>query len=106
MKNELRKAKKPFELPHGYIILLCVMLLVAALTWIIPAGEYDIVQNPESGIEEIDPSSFHFVERDDPVTFFGFFTAIADCGLRPQSPPTSPVQWFPPDLPACSDMPH
>lgn len=59
MKNELRKAKKPFELPHGYIILLCVMLLVAALTWIIPAGEYDIVQNPESGIEEIDPSSFH-----------------------------------------------
>ena len=52
------------------------MLLVAALTWIIPAGEYDIVQNPESGIEEIDPSSFHFVERDDPVTFFGFFTAI------------------------------
>ena len=38
MKNELRKAKKPFELPHGYIILLCVMLLVAALTWIIPAG--------------------------------------------------------------------
>lgn len=76
MKNELRKAKKPFELPHGYIILLCVMLLVAALTWIIPAGEYDIVQNPESGIEEIDPSSFHFVERDDPVTFFGFFTAI------------------------------
>ena len=31
MKNELRKAKKPFELPHGYIILLCVMLLVAAL---------------------------------------------------------------------------
>lgn len=64
MKNELRKAKKPFELPHGYIILLCVMLLVAALTWIIPAGEYDIVQNPESGIEEIDPSSFHFVERD------------------------------------------
>ena len=42
MKNELRKAKKPFELPHGYIILLCVMLLVAALTWIIPAGEYDI----------------------------------------------------------------
>ena len=53
MKNELRKAKKPFELPHGYIILLCVMLLVAALTWIIPAGEYDIVQNPESGIEEI-----------------------------------------------------
>lgn len=76
MKNELRKAKKSFELPHGYIILLCVMLLVAALTWIIPAGEYDIVQNPESGIEEIDPSSFHFVERDDPVTFFGFFTAI------------------------------
>ena len=38
MKNELRKAKKSFELPHGYIILLCVMLLVAALTWIIPAG--------------------------------------------------------------------
>ena len=31
MKNELRKAKKSFELPHGYIILLCVMLLVAAL---------------------------------------------------------------------------
>ena len=56
MKNELRKAKKPFELPHGYIILLCVMLLVAALTWIIPAGEYDIVQNPESGIEEIEAS--------------------------------------------------
>lgn len=63
MKNELRKAKKSFELPHGYIILLCVMLLVAALTWIIPAGEYDIVQNPESGIEEIDlPASILWKE--------------------------------------------
>lgn len=28
MKNELRKAKKSFELPHGYIILLCVRPLL------------------------------------------------------------------------------
>ena len=40
--------KKKFNLPHVFIILFCIMILCAILTWIIPAGTFDYVEN-ESG---------------------------------------------------------
>ncbi len=43
MKSEAKKRKK-LEFPHGYIILMSVMLVVVVLSWIIPAGEYARVQ--------------------------------------------------------------
>ena len=75
MKSEAKKRKK-LEFPHGYIILMSVMLVVVVLSWIIPAGEYARVVDPATGMEVVDPGSFSFVEQEDPIGFLDFFTAI------------------------------
>ena len=63
MKSEAKKRKK-LEFPHGYIILMSVMLVVVVLSWIIPAGEYARVVDPATGMEVVDPGSFTFVEQE------------------------------------------
>ena len=50
-------------MPHVYILLLAMILVFAVLTYIIPAGQYDmmtIVDNPETGHERevVNPESF------------------------------------------------
>lgn len=75
MKSETKKRKK-LEFPHGYIILMSVMLVVVVLSWIIPAGEYARVIDPATGMEVVDPGSFSFVKQEDPIGFLDFFTAI------------------------------
>lgn len=75
MKSETKKRKK-LEFPHGYIILMSVMLVVVVLSWIIPAGEYARVVDPATGMEVVDPGRFSFVEQEDPIGFLDFFTAI------------------------------
>lgn len=75
MKSAL-KQKRRFELPHPYLILMTVMLLVVVLSWIIPSGEYTRVANEATGYSEVVSGSFHFVEQDNPITFLGFFTSI------------------------------
>ena len=51
MSNNLNEKKK-FNLPHIFVILFCIVLLCAVLTWIIPAGNFDRVVN-ESGREVV-----------------------------------------------------
>lgn len=68
--------KKKWEFPHGYLILMTVMLIVVVLSWIIPPGEYARVIDSSTGMEIVDPDTFQFVEQDDPIGFFDFFTAI------------------------------
>ncbi|MGV0819137.1 YfcC family protein [Martelella sp. AMO21009] len=56
--------------PTAYTILFLLIVLVAALTWIIPAGQYDRVMNEEVGREiavagtyhEVDPNPQGFVD--------------------------------------------
>jgi uncharacterized ion transporter superfamily protein YfcC len=56
-------AKKPrWSFPTAYTILFVLILFVAALTWIIPAGEYDRVVNEELGREVPVPGTYHEVE--------------------------------------------
>ena len=64
MKEELRmtKEKKPFKMPHTFVIIISIILFVTAMTWLIPAGEYVRYKNA-AGIEVIDPTQFSFVER-------------------------------------------
>lgn len=61
--------KKKF--PHTLVILLIVILIAVALTWIIPAGEYLRVEDA-SGRKVVDPESFHFIEQQpvNPLTIF------------------------------------
>lgn len=56
------KEKKPFKMPHSFVIIIFMVLLATLLTWIIPAGEYARVENAQ-GIKVIDPTQFSFIER-------------------------------------------
>ena len=68
------KKKKKFEMPHTYIILIIFALIMAVCTYVVPAGEYVRVEDPNTGRTVIDPESFHYVEND-PVTPFEFIKA-------------------------------
>jgi uncharacterized ion transporter superfamily protein YfcC len=59
--SDLAKAKK-FKVPHTYVILIGVIILMAILTYIIPAGVYERVKNA-SGRNVVDPNSFKVVEN-------------------------------------------
>ncbi|CBL35668.1 Predicted membrane protein [butyrate-producing bacterium SM4/1] len=56
------KTKKPFKMPHTFVIIFTIILAAVALTWIIPAGEYARFENAE-GIKVIDPSQFSYIAR-------------------------------------------
>ena len=61
MENE-KKLKKRMTAPHPYVILLGIILLLAVLTYIIPAGTFDRVQN-EAGMNLVVPGTFHYTDR-------------------------------------------
>lgn len=71
------KAKKKFvfKMPHIFIILYAIILVVAALSYIIPAGEYTRVPDAITGREIIDPNSFHTIASN-PSTLMDLFEAF------------------------------
>ena len=48
--------------PTAYTILFCLIALVAALTWIIPAGQYERAMNEEVGREVAVPGTYQTVD--------------------------------------------
>ena len=56
------------------MLLVSIALVVAALSYIMPAGVYDRVTDPVSGREVVDPDSFHYVEKS-PVGFIEFLSS-------------------------------
>ena len=48
--------------PTAYTILFALIVIVAALTWIIPAGQYDRAMNDEVGREIAVPGTFQTVD--------------------------------------------
>ena len=74
--------KKKFNLPHIFIILFSIVLVCAILTWIIPAGEFDRIEN-ESGRMIVVPGTWHEVEASPvgPFEFFqSFFNGMVNAG--------------------------
>lgn len=69
------KKRRTFSVPHVYIILLMVMLIVVVLSLIVPSGEYVRMTN-EAGQTTVDPDSFRYIEAANEITFFDFFKAI------------------------------
>lgn len=49
-----------FKLPHTYVLLMCLIIVAAISSWLIPAGKYDRIQ--QDGRDIIDPVSYHSVE--------------------------------------------
>lgn len=60
------KAKKP-KIPNAFVIVFIIMVFSAIMTYIIPAGQYDLVE----GTKNIDPNTFHRVEQSG-TTLWGF----------------------------------
>ena len=67
--------KKGFHMPHVFIILLVIMLFVVLLSYMIPSGSYERIED-SSGITVIDPDAFQYVENETPITFMDYFEAI------------------------------
>lgn len=59
--------KKRF--PHPLTLLTLCILLAAGLSYILPAGSYDRVEDEATGRELVVPGSYHQVEPS-PVGFF------------------------------------
>ena len=73
-------AKRKFRMPTAYTILFLLLILVAAATWLIPAGSYDYVDGvPAAG-------TYHPVEQNPQgvgdvlkAAFSGFYDAVDIC---------------------------
>lgn len=65
--------KKKFAVPHVYILLFALIAICSILTYIIPAGTYDMMMVDKR--EVVDASTFHNVAQT-PVSLMQFLTAV------------------------------
>jgi uncharacterized ion transporter superfamily protein YfcC len=70
----LKTEKKKFKLkvPNTYLLIFSLLILIAALTWIIPGGEYE--HTTMNGREVVVQNSFKYVDSN-PQGFFDLFIA-------------------------------
>ncbi len=73
-KQKTAKQKKVWT-PDTFVLLFVLMVAITILTWIIPAGQYDMVVDEATGSSVVDANSFHFIEST-PVGIVGFLKAI------------------------------
>ena len=69
----MENSKKKFNVPHVYILLLALILICSILSYIIPAGQYDMVD--VGGREVVDSETYHIVEST-PVSIMQFLSAV------------------------------
>jgi uncharacterized ion transporter superfamily protein YfcC len=70
MKSGGKKFK--IKVPNTYLLLFSILVLIAALTWIIPGGEYE--RTTVDGRQVVVQNSFRYVNSN-PQGFFDLFTA-------------------------------
>lgn len=70
---EKEKAKKKSRVPHSYVILFSMIIIMAILTYVIPAGQFARID--VNGRTVVDPSSYSAVESN-PATIFDVFKAV------------------------------
>lgn len=58
--------------PNSYVIILTIIIISMVLTWLVPSGSFDRVEDPASGRTVIDPDSFKYIED----TSVGIFDAL------------------------------
>lgn len=69
--------KKKFKLPHMFFFLLAVLIVISLLTYVVPAGEFDL--NPDG---TLNGSSFHLLGQQTPVSpwqaMLSIFTGVVN----------------------------
>jgi uncharacterized ion transporter superfamily protein YfcC len=68
---------KKFKVPHTYVILAMIIILMTLATYVLPAGVYERVKDPATGRTVVDPDSYHIVDRT-PVGPFDMVKAVPD----------------------------
>lgn len=69
----MKQVKRKFEVPHVYILLMGLILICSLLSYVVPAGQYDMITS--EGREIIDSTSYHIV-KSTPVTPMQLLSAI------------------------------
>ena len=59
---ENTKAKKSFQAPHTFVILVALILIAVAATYVVPAGEYTRYVDEATGRTLVEAGSFHYVD--------------------------------------------
>lgn len=68
-----RKRGKPIQMPHVFALMFIIVILMAALTWIIPAGQYERIK--EGTITKVVPNSFNVIDSS-PQGLWDVFNAV------------------------------
>lgn len=76
MKQRLMKEKKRFQLPHVFVLLSSVALIISVMTYFLPAGSYERVVDELSGRTVVVADSFQFM-KNSPVSVMQFLTAYS-----------------------------
>lgn len=66
---------KRVKMPHTFVIILTMVLFAAVLTYILPAGEFDRVEDASSGNTVVVQDSYHHVEQN-PISLFNLPLAV------------------------------
>ena len=82
MNENPQKKKREYKIPHTYFIIFTILAICAVLTYILPAGAFDRIEN-EAGRMVLVPDSFHSVDAN-PISLMGFLKAIP-LGLEAQA---------------------
>lgn len=67
---------KKMSVPNPLIIIICIILIGALASYIIPAGSFTRVEDPNTGRMVVDPASFEYIEQN-PTGFFDLFMSIS-----------------------------
>lgn len=74
--EEIDKVKKKhLHVPHIFIILYAIIVIMALLSYVIPAGQYDRVHDAATGRDIINPTSYHVVASQ-PTSVMGLLEAF------------------------------
>ncbi|MGC2873946.1 YfcC family protein [Ihubacter sp. mB4P-1] len=69
------KEKKRFKMPHVFVLLFSIIIVLAICSYIVPAGQFERVTDPKTGRILVDPDSFQYIEKS-PIGFFQLFQAV------------------------------
>lgn len=75
-KTTVPVTKNPWlKIPHTYTLIFMIIFIAGLASYVIPAGEFERVEDKESGRMLVVDGSYHTIESD-PVSFFDIFKSI------------------------------
>lgn len=70
-----KKKKRKWQFPDTYVLILGLMLLAVVMTYVVPAGNFERMEDPSSGQMVVQPGTYESAEQT-PVSFLDFFMAV------------------------------